>query len=124
MRFAPGPAGAEVPRLDGYSLRLVSTRILYDHGTLVQACPSLAPLAPVAVLRANPYDTDRLGIGTGDQVRLRSPRASFVTTVETTTLVPRGVAAMAFNLTDDGGHRVSELIDAAASVTDVRLDTP
>ncbi|PZS16539.1 MAG: NADH dehydrogenase (quinone) subunit G [Acidimicrobiales bacterium] len=124
MRFDPGPAGAEVPRLDGYSLRLVSGRTLYDHGTLVQACPSLAPLAPPGVLRANPYDTDRLGIGTGDQVRVRSPRASFVTTVETTPLVPRGVAAMAFNVDDDGGHRVSELIDATASVTDIRLDTP
>ncbi len=123
LRFSPGPAGGEVPRLDGYSLRLVSGRSLYDHGTLVQACPSLAPLAPAQVLRANPYDTDRLGIGTGDKVRIRSPRASFVTTVEATPLVPRGVAAMAFNLAGEEGHRASDLIDACAPVTDVRLET-
>ena len=46
-------------------------------GFAVATSPSLAPLVGEVVAAANPYDLDRLGLSTGDPVRVRStPRAS------------------------------------------------
>ncbi|MGI9080605.1 MAG: NADH-quinone oxidoreductase subunit NuoG, partial [Acidimicrobiales bacterium] len=62
LTFA-GAEPAEGPRpLDAYSLRLVTSRALYDGGALVQHSPAMAPLAPGTRFRANPYDLSRLGI--------------------------------------------------------------
>jgi len=131
----PGPSGAErppplrfqgagsprgLPKLDGYALRLVSGHTLYDQGVGVQRSPSLAGLPPAPRLRANPYDLDRLGLTTGDSVRVRSGHASFVIEVVAHSGVPRGSAALPFNLE---GQSAGELIDASGPVTDVRLET-
>ena len=126
------PAGwaPHVPAVDSYSLRLVSTRRLYDAGTDVAGSPSLAPLVPTAVVRANPYDLDRLGVATGDPVRVRSARAALVLPAEADDGVTRGVVAVEFNLpapddrrrwrrtaTRPGPHR------RPAAVNDVRLES-
>jgi anaerobic selenocysteine-containing dehydrogenase len=109
-----------VPPLDSYSLRLVATRTLWDNGTLVQHSPHLASLAPPLRLRVNPYDLDRLGVPSGGQVRVISPRTSMVLPVDADTGVPRGSASLIFNLAGEGA---ADLIDATAPVTDVRLET-
>ena len=44
MTWRPGEV-SDPPRLDAYAVRLVTTRKLYDGGTLVQHAPSLAALA-------------------------------------------------------------------------------
>ena len=49
-----------------------------------------------------------------------SPRAALVLEVEADAGVPRGSAAVDFNLGDDGA---ADLIDAGAVVNNVRLDT-
>jgi NADH-quinone oxidoreductase subunit G len=116
-----GPAVApDVPRVDGYGLRLVTGRVLFDRGTLVQACPSLAPLAPGPRLRVNRYDLDRLGRVSGDRVRVVTPGASLVAEAVVDPGIPRGSAALAFNLEGEGA---ADLIDATKAVTDVRLET-
>ncbi|SRR5579875_1273140 len=116
-----GPTVApDVPRVDGYGLRLVTGRVLYDQGTLVQACPSLAPLAPGPRLRVNRYDLDRLGRAPGDRVRVVTPGASLVLEAVVDPGIPRGSAALAFNLEGEGA---ADLIDATKPVTDVRLET-
>ena len=59
-----GSGGAEplrIPKPDNYTLRLVAGRRLYDAGSSVTGSPSLTPLVPALVARANPYDLDRLG---------------------------------------------------------------
>jgi NADH-quinone oxidoreductase subunit G len=114
---APADA-APLPQLDSYSLRLVVTRKLYGDGTLVQHSPSLAPLAPVACIRANHYDLDRLGLGSGGRVKVRSERTTFVADAEVDDGVPRGSVALVF------GEQAGDLIDVAAPVIDVRLETP
>jgi anaerobic selenocysteine-containing dehydrogenase len=118
LRYTPAKPRS-VPAPDSYSLRLVARRRLYDQGTLVQACPSLAVLAPASALRANPYDLDRLGVQTGGRVRVRSGQALVMEALADTE-VPRGVAVVDLDLADEGAE---DLIDSGRTVTDVRLET-
>jgi NADH-quinone oxidoreductase subunit G len=119
LRFArPGP-GALAPRRDGYSLRLVTGRTLWDNGTLVQHAPHLAHLAPPDRLRVHPADLAPLGTQDGGRVRVTSARGSAVLDVHPDSALPRGTAVLTFNLAGDGA---STLIDATAEATDVRLE--
>jgi NADH-quinone oxidoreductase subunit G len=120
------PAGEvpHIPPIDSYSLRLVSSRKLYDGGIALAGSPSLAALVPTAAARANPYDLDRLGLTTGDPVRVRSARGSLVLPADADDAVPRGVVAVDFNIPlADGTAGAAVLIDAAAVVTDVRMES-
>jgi len=112
---APDDA-APLPKLDGYALRLVVTHKLYDDGTLLQQSPSLANLAAEPVVRANHYDLDRLGLGTGGRVRIQSPRTTFVAEAVVDDGVPRGSVALTF------GEQAGTLIDVSQPVVDVRLE--
>ncbi len=114
-----GPAGP-VPPLDGYSLRLIASRRLWDAGTLVQHSPHLAGLGDAPVLRINPHDLERLGLRNGGRVKVGSAHGSLVMDVTADTGVPRGSAAVWFNV---GAEGAADLIDASAPVTNVRLDT-
>ncbi|HET6665331.1 MAG TPA: NADH-quinone oxidoreductase subunit NuoG, partial [Acidimicrobiales bacterium] len=87
----------EPPLLDAYSLRLVVSRKLYDRGTLVQQSPSLADLAERATLRLHPQDFDRLGIVSGDDVRVTSSRGHVTVSTRPDAAVPRGVAVLDAN---------------------------
>ncbi|HVB91389.1 MAG TPA: molybdopterin-dependent oxidoreductase [Acidimicrobiales bacterium] len=125
----PGPAGADaarVPPADSYALRLVAGRRLYDAGSSVTGSPSLTPLVPTLVARANPYDLDRLGAGTGDRVRLRSARGELVLPAEAHAGIPRGTVAVDFNVPsgpEAQANAVSSLIDSRKPVTDVRMES-
>jgi NADH-quinone oxidoreductase subunit G len=109
-----------VPAPDGYGLRLVATRKLYDTGTLAQHSPSLAGLAPGTEVRVNPYDFDRLGVEAGDEVNVSSASTQIVARVRVDGGVPRGTAAMVFNQPD---LTVAALIDNNALVNDIRVET-
>ena len=113
----PAPA---VRPADAYSLRLVTSRALYDAGVLVQRSPALAPLARGCRFRANPHDLSRLGIRPGDLVRVTSPRAALLLEAAADAGVPRGSAAVDFNPPGEGA---ADLIDASQPVTDVRVET-
>ncbi|MHB1924149.1 MAG: NADH-quinone oxidoreductase subunit NuoG [Acidimicrobiales bacterium] len=118
---AEGGSGSGDPAPpDAYSLRLVAGRKLYDGAVSVRHSPSLAGLAAPAGIRVNPYDLDRLGLHSGDRVRISAPRGSFVLPAAADPGVPRGSAWMPFSQPDGGASR---LIDSAESVTDVRLET-
>ena len=127
LSAGPGPAGEgpHVPPADSYSLRLVATRRLYDSGGDVTNSPPLAALVGKMVAHANPYDLDRLGLVTGDLVRVRSSRGSLVVPADADAAVPRGVVAVDFNVPAAAGPRnaASTLIDAGDPVTDVRMET-
>jgi predicted molibdopterin-dependent oxidoreductase YjgC len=121
-----GSEPLRVPKADNYVLRLVSGRRLYDAGSSVTGSPSLMPLVPVLTVRANPYDLDRLGAGTGDQVRLRSARGELTLPAEADEGVPRGVVAVDFNVPGGEsapGNAAATLIDSRQLVTDVRLES-
>ena len=121
LKVEPAGEPSPVPQLDAYALRLVSGRKLYDNATLTQRSPSLAGLAAEPCLRVNPHDLERLAIRPGGRVRVRSPRGSLTVDVEADERMPRGAAALAFNLPGTGA---ADLIDAAAPVTDIRIENP
>jgi NADH-quinone oxidoreductase subunit G len=123
---AAGDDDLHIPKADNYALRLVATRTLYDAGSSVTGSPSLTPLVPKLTARANPYDLDRLGAKTGDQVQVRSARGALVLAAAADPGVPRGVVAVDFNVPvgpDSVANAVSTLIDSRQPVTDVRMES-
>ena len=115
----PERGESDVRPLDAYSFRLVVTRKLYDGGTLVRHSPSLADLAEPATLRLNPTDFDKLGISTGDDVRVTSSRGHMTLPVRPDPTVPHSYAGLYANAP---GARANALIDGSAPVTDVRVE--
>jgi formylmethanofuran dehydrogenase subunit D len=109
----------EPPSIDPYSLRLVTTRKLYDRGTLLRHSGSLVGLAEGAMVRLNPYDFDKLGVSPGDEVRVASLRTHVMVPARPSDEVPRGVALLHFN---QSGGRANAIIDANLVVTDVRVE--
>jgi NADH-quinone oxidoreductase subunit G len=121
-----GTATLGIPKPDNYTLRLVAGRRLYDAGSSVTGSPSLTPLVPALVVRANPYDLDRLGASTGDRVKVRSARGELVLAAESDAGVPRGVVAIDYNVPGGEsapGNAAATLIDSRQLVTDVRLES-
>jgi anaerobic selenocysteine-containing dehydrogenase len=80
----------------------------------------LAGLARGPEAALNPHDLDRLGVGTGDRLRLSTPRLTTVVPVVVDAGVPRGCVALAFNVAPDGP---AEMIDATTPVVDVKVET-
>jgi NADH-quinone oxidoreductase subunit G len=112
-----------VPPGDRYSVRLVASRTLYDHGAAVSAVPALAGLVPAAPLRANPHDLDDLGVAPGGAVRVRTDSASLVLTTAPDPSLPRRVVAANFNV-PLGEGTVADLIDIGHPLVELRMETP
>ncbi|MGH9007526.1 MAG: molybdopterin oxidoreductase family protein, partial [Acidimicrobiales bacterium] len=116
----------ELPAPDHYSLRLVSTRRLYDRGAAVDGSPSLARLVPTATAAAHPSELARLGVEPGDRVRVASPSGETTLAVSADAGVPKGVLAVDFNLSSDDrtvANAAALLIAADALVNEVRLES-
>ena len=109
-----------VPPRDGYALRLVVGRTLYDAGRLVEHSPSLAGLATESALLVASADAQRLGVTNGESVKLTGARSSITVTIRATRGVTPGVGVLAFSA---DGRGAAELIDVHAPVTDVRVET-
>ena len=107
---------------DGYSVRLVASRVLYDGGSAVEAVPALAGLVGPGALRVNPQDLDALGVGAGGEVRLRSTTTTLVVPVAPDASLPRKVVAADFNV-PLGDGTVADLIDRAFPVVDLRMES-
>jgi NADH-quinone oxidoreductase subunit G len=116
----PSVTPIDPPAVDGYGLRLVVDRKLWDLGTAVQRSSSLADLADAATLQVAPSELERLGVSSGDEVVIESDRGDRPVTVESRAGLPRGVARMAFRLP---GFDAGDLIDTSRSATDIRVTT-
>ena len=116
-RNAPTPSR---PGHDAYALRLVSSRVLYDDGVMAAATPAFASLVRPVELRLNATDRDRIGVADGARVRVTSSRGQLDLAVRADTGVTAGTAVLAWNLPGTGA---STLIDAAAPVTDLRVES-
>ena len=114
------PAPGTPPVADGYGLRLVSGRKLWDAATTTTYSPSLQPLAEAAALRVHPNDLQRLGISSGTDVRVISTRSTEIITAIADDSIERGTAMLPFNQPGGGANR---FIDAAAMVNDIRIET-
>ena len=101
-----------------YSFRLVVHRTLYNNGTVVANCPSLAGLAEPATARLNPAAMQELGLTDGDQATLSSEAGQVALPVKTDARVPPGAIAVAHN---HAGVDPRELIVPGATATEVRV---
>jgi NADH-quinone oxidoreductase subunit G len=112
-------SGTGAPVLNGYQLRLVVSRKLYDQAVSVRTSNSLAKLAAGTTLRLNPTDADRIGAKNGTFVRVASARGSINIPVFVDAGVVKGAAVVPFNQPDVS---VATLIDASLPVTDVTVE--
>jgi len=98
----------------------VASRRLYDEGVAVQASPSMAALAPGAVVRLSPADANRLGVASGDTVRLSGSRGAGEVTATIDPALAAGSVGIWFN---QPGVAASAYIDATEAVTTLQVET-
>ncbi len=103
----------------GYDYGLVVSRKLYDRAVLTSMSPSLAKLPIGAGAHIHPLDLDRVGEAEGVEVRLISAKGSVVMPLVADESVQRGTLWAPFN---QAGADITELVDADAAVTDVRIE--
>ena len=115
----PEPSGSPSPVNDRYSLRLLVTRQMYDDGTALRHSPASSGGGPSLELRLNPADFDKIGVEAGTVVQVESARGHLDMPVRADAGVPVGSAAVPWGTP---GADVRPLIDAAAMVTDVRVE--
>jgi NADH-quinone oxidoreductase subunit G len=120
VEWAPVGAAAPVPARDGYALRVIVRRALYDGGRLVTESPSLRGLRAAPELRVAPADAHRLGVADGERVKVTSGRGSITVPVRAAKGVTPGVAELHFSADGTGA---AELVDASVTVTDLRVET-
>ncbi|HEV2309846.1 MAG TPA: NADH-quinone oxidoreductase subunit NuoG, partial [Acidimicrobiia bacterium] len=108
-----------VAPVDAYALRLVVGHALYGADAAVVATPALAAFVEDPSLGINARDRDRLGVSDGTRVRVTSAQAEVELPVRSDPRVAPGVAFIAANLAGPGA---TDLIDADAPVTDVRVE--
>jgi formate dehydrogenase major subunit len=100
----------------------VAARTLYDAGRIVSSSPSLAALASGVALVVHPSDLERIGVsGEGDDVLVTSSRGTVRLAVLADAATAPGTAFMAF--AQKGAVGPNELIDIAAPVTELRVET-
>jgi predicted molibdopterin-dependent oxidoreductase YjgC len=118
----PAPLGtyahAALQRVS-YDYRLVVSRKLYDRAIGTAMSPSIAKLAPGAGAHVHPLDLAQLGARDGDDVRIIGEKSSAIVPVRANPRVARGVVWAPFN---QSGATVEDLIDASASVVDVKIE--
>ena len=110
---------------NAYDYRLIVSRTLYDSATMTAHSPALATLAPGIAVHVNPLDVSRIGASIGDDVKVSSAKATIVLPLATDARVQRGTAWVPFNQPSSATNqaRIGDLIDADASVTDIRIET-
>jgi NADH-quinone oxidoreductase subunit G len=119
-QFGPLPEGAAPEAAaNSYDYRVVVSRKLYDRAVGTASSPSLAPLAPGGGAHIHPLDLDRVGVAEGTDVKFVGVRGSIVSQLVADESVQRGTIWAPFN---QGGADITDLVDADAAVTDVRIE--
>jgi len=117
---APAAEASKAFKADSYKLRLISSRTLYDNGTVVNESDALAKLAPSASLHVHPSDINRFSLGGGGLVRVTSSRGTTTLPLTADPHLPRGACWLAFNLDGTGA---ADLIDSTDFVTDLAIES-
>ncbi len=116
---APAGTTAGVPSNDAYSLRLVSTRSMYDDGVALRHSHSSRGLARGLDVRLSPTEFDKLGVKPGTIVKVESSRGHLLAPAFADPSLPPGSAHVPWSAS---GSPASSLIDAGAPFTDVRVE--
>jgi NADH-quinone oxidoreductase subunit G len=110
----------DLPGRDAYALRLVTGHTLYDGGRAVTSSPSIAGLVHDTALLVSATDLARIGVVEGTTVKVTSSRTSLNIALRVDARLRAGVARLDFA---PGAAGAADLIDVAAPVTDVRVET-
>ena len=117
---APSPADTPVAERQAHDgLLLVSTRKMYDQGTILTFCPSLAGLAHGAVAAVHPGSLAELNIASGANVTVSNESGSIELPVVADENMAPGCVAIDFN---QPNASVADLFDASRIVTSVRVE--
>ncbi|MEO6654317.1 MAG: NADH-quinone oxidoreductase subunit NuoG [Ilumatobacteraceae bacterium] len=114
----PAPESYEAAP-SSYDYRLAVSRTLFDRAVQTSMSPSLAMLPIGAGAHIHPLDLDRIGEPDGAEVQLVSVNGSVVIPLVSDDRVQRGTIWAPFN---QAGADVTEIVDATAPVTDVRIE--
>lgn len=134
-RGAPAPFGIVEHRLpvdvldDDFPLRLTTGRRLDSYNTGVQSGGYSSPLRGEGAIELSPEDARRLGLATGDKVRISSRRASLIAPVVVDQALREGLAFMTPHFPDvvDTNSLTIEATDPIAGTaeykaTAIRID--
>jgi len=115
---------AELPD-DAYPLMLTTGRILemYHTGTMTRRVSGLNFLAPEERVEVNPQDAARLGITTGDWIRVSSRRGSVTARAWVVGRVLPGLIFMTFHFAEALGNILTngEAIDPIAKIPEFKV---
>ncbi|MGA0220427.1 MAG: molybdopterin-dependent oxidoreductase, partial [Ilumatobacteraceae bacterium] len=121
--------GAAAPTFDSvvgtnYDFRLVLSRRLYDAAVSTATSPSLESLPGGRGLSVHPSDLERIGVSSGDDVKVIGSRGSVVLPVCVDDRVNRGTVWAPFNQPTGelSEGDVRDVVDVDAPVTDVRIE--
>lgn len=116
----PSDAGSvSTPSVDGYGLRLVIDRKMWDNGAALAASASLGKLGDATVLTVAPSELARLGVSAGSDVTVSANGNDHTLAIYADASIPKGVAHLVHNL---DGFRAFDLLDGGP-VADVRVAT-
>ncbi len=117
-----GVPAVDAPSADGYALRVVLARRLYDLGVAMQGSPALLPLVEHTTLRVHSQDLNRLSFVDGDAVTVTSANGSFPAIVTADDTVISGTMVVPFGTRTIFGDNVQRfLVDTKHLSTQVRL---
>ena len=108
---------AAPPTVEGYGLRLVVDRKLWDTGTMVRESPSLTGLVGRAEARLAPADAERLGVNGGNVTVAAGDQAFSMPCVLDADQLP-GTVRIAAGMAD---HDIRSLITAGQALTVVAV---
>ena len=114
------PAIGDPPSVDGYAVRLVARRKLYDEATNTLMAESMASLVDDARLFVNSSQLRRLGVESGARANVTSSQTTIVLPLVGDDDVPDGVAVMGVR---QPGGSAAELIDLRSTVTELRIES-
>ncbi len=103
---------------DGYPLRLIAARTMYDDGVMLRHCASSRHLARPATARLNPQDAQQLGLSAGAPVEVASTRGSIEAHLAIDAGVPVGAVAVGWLAP---GAAANKLIGAGYDHTSVKV---
>ena len=103
---------------ENYPFILTTVRKLYQYHTrsMTGRVQGLNEFLGEERMGINPLDAERLGVCTGETVKVTSPRGSITTRVETTEEVPVGVVSMSFHFAESAANALTNPAVCSMSV--------
>ncbi len=119
LQFRPS---AELPD-EEYPFILSTGRVLYHwHGGTLTRRSRLDDIYPEATVEIHPVDAKRLGIRSGDRVKVRSRRGEIVVWARVTARSPKGVVFVPFHFAEAAANELTnDALDPKAKIPEYKV---